>query len=140
MLCRLLAPCHAKKSIRFIMYRYFWVETLGFTCHPVTAKHGDISSQVVSRYRDTFPVRRHISRTLQMRRCLLLTLALAACVSASAGTPAAFTHDRAYWRAVIAKQYQVPANMDAASLATELASRVYAPIWLHSPRASRRFP
>ena len=34
MLWRLLAPCHAKKSIRFIVYRYFCVTTLVGGCSP----------------------------------------------------------------------------------------------------------
>ena len=61
-----------------------------------------------------------------MRRFLLLVLAIVVSASASALKPVAFTHDRAYWRAVIAQQYQIPANMDAAGLAMELASLVSA--------------
>jgi hypothetical protein len=61
-----------------------------------------------------------------MRRFLLFVLALAMSASASARPPAAFTHDRVYWRAVIANQYEVPVNMDAAVLAMELASLVSA--------------
>ncbi|MCY7386977.1 MAG: DUF2785 domain-containing protein [Burkholderiales bacterium] len=66
-----------------------------------------------------------------MRRFLLLALALSMSTSAVARTPVAFIHDRAYWRAVIAQQYQVPVNMDAAGLAMELASLVSAtdPEW-----------
>ena len=56
---------------------------------------------------------------------MIVVLLTSLCVNAASPTQA--THSRAYWRAVIAEKYLVPACEDVASLAMELASFVSSP-------------
>ncbi|MEO8384661.1 MAG: DUF2785 domain-containing protein [Betaproteobacteria bacterium] len=62
-----------------------------------------------------------------MRRYFFIFAASFISVSANANLASNSNHDRAYWRAVIAQQYQVPANADIAKLAIELGGLVSNP-------------